>query len=56
MGRLRHAQMSRIKGAAGRRLTLEKPSQAARAIEEEKTGRRGSVGGGGGEVGGGELY
>lgn len=45
--------MSRIKGAAGRRLTLEKPSLAARAREEEKTERRGSGGGGGGEVEGG---
>lgn len=53
VGRPRHAQMSRIKGAAGRRLTLEKPSLAARAREEEKTERRGSGGGGGGEVEGG---
>lgn len=45
--------MSRIKAAAGRRVTLEKPSQAARAREEEETERRGS--GGGGVEGGGRI-
>lgn len=54
VGRLRHAQMSRIKGAAGRRLTLEKPSQAARAREEEQTETEGGwrwwSGGGAGAV------
>lgn len=38
VGRLRHAQMSRIKGAAGRRFTLEKPSQAARGQRRRKDG------------------
>lgn len=49
--------MSRIKAAAGRRVTLEKPSQAARAREEEETERRGSGGGveGGGRING-PLY
>lgn len=36
VGRPRHAQMSRIKGAAGRSLTLEKPSGQRRREDREE--------------------